>query len=55
MARDIFGNRRVTREDLYITKKRVTQADVRREYAKMVLWLLTGYLFFHFIIMGWEI
>ena len=49
MARDIFGNRRVTKEDLYNTKKRVTQADVRREYAKMVLWLLTGYLFFHFM------
>ena len=54
MARDIFGNRRVTKEDLY-TKKRVTDSDVRSEYWKMVLWILIGYLFFHFIIMGWTI
>ena len=54
MARDIFGNRRVTKEDLY-TKKRVTYADVRSEYWKMVMWVLAGYLFFHFIVMGWGI
>ena len=54
MARDIFGNRRVTKQDLY-TKKRVTHSDVRGEYWKMVLWVLAGYLFFHFVIMGWEI
>jgi len=54
MARDIFGNRRVTKQDLY-TKKRVTHSDVRGEYWKMVLWVLAGYLFFHFIIMGWGI
>jgi len=54
MARDIFGNRRVTKEDLH-TKKRVTHSDVRGEYWKMVLWVLAGYLFFHFIIMGWGI
>lgn len=54
MARDIFGNRRVTKEDLY-TKKRVTHADVRSEYVKMVIWVLAGYLFFHFIVMGWGI
>ena len=54
MARDIFGNRRVTKEDLY-TKKRVSHSDVRSEYWKMVIWVLAGYLFFHFIIMGWGI
>tara|TARA_R100001377_G_scaffold81198_1_gene60581 strand:- start:1122 stop:1286 length:165 start_codon:yes stop_codon:yes gene_type:complete len=54
MARDIFGNRRVTKEDLY-TKKRVTQTDVQGEYFKIILWLLGGYLFFHFVIMGWKI
>jgi len=54
MARDIFGNRRVTKQDLY-TKKRVTHSDVRGEYWKMVLWVLAGYLFFHFVIMGWGI
>ena len=54
MARDIFGNRRVTKEDLY-TKKRVTYADVRSEYVKMVIWVLGGYLFFHFVVMGWSL
>ena len=54
MARDIFGNRRVTKEDLY-TKKRVSHSDVRSEYWKMVIWVLAGYLFFHFIVMGWGI
>ena len=54
MARDIFGNRRVTKEDLY-TKKRVTHSDVRSEYVKMVIWVLAGYLFFHFVVMGWTI
>ena len=54
MARDIFGNRRVTKEDLY-TKKRVSHSDVRSEYWKMVIWVLAGYLFFHFVIMGWGI
>ncbi len=54
MARNWYGNQRVTKEDLY-TKKRVTYADVRSEYVKMVIWVLAGYLFFHFIIMGWGI
>jgi hypothetical protein len=52
MARDIFGNIRVTKEDLY-TKKRVTHADVKMEYLKGVLWLVLGYLYFHFVIAGW--
>ncbi len=54
MARDIFGNRRVTKQDLY-TKKRVTYADVRGEYVKMFIYLLLGYIYFHFIVMGWGI
>ena len=52
MARDIFGNKKVTKEDLY-TKKRVSRGDVRSEYSKLILWLLGGYLYFHFIMMGW--
>jgi hypothetical protein len=54
MARNWYGNKRIIKEDLY-TKKRVTDSDVRSEYWKMVLWILIGYLFFHFIIMGWTI
>ena len=42
MGRDIFGNRKVNKEDMY-TKQKVTSADVRMEYVKMVLWLILGY------------
>jgi len=54
MARDIFGNKKFTRDDMY-TKTRVTDADVRMEYVKGVLWLVLGYLYFHFVIMGWSL
>ena len=52
MARDVFGNKRLTKEDMY-TKKMVTDADVRVEYYKGFLWLTLGYGYFHFVIMGW--
>jgi len=54
LGRDIFGNRKVNKEDMY-TKQKVTSADVRMEYVKMVLWLILGYAFFHFAIMGWGV
>ena len=54
MARDIFGNKKITKEDMY-TKMKVTNADVRMEYVKGIIWLTLGYLYFHFIVMGWEI
>ena len=41
MARDIFGNRKIT------------NADVRMEYVKALCWFVLGYLYFHFVIMGW--
>ena len=52
MARNWLGNRKVTKEDMY-TKIRVTDSDVRMEYFKGVLWLILGYLYFHFVIAGW--
>ena len=51
MARDVFGNKTITKEDMY-TKNKVTHADVRWEYVKFVIWLLLGYAYFHFIIAG---
>ena len=53
MARDVFGNKRTTREDMY-TKKMVTDADVRMEYYKVILWFVAGYLYFQVVIMGWS-
>ena len=52
MARNWYGNKRITKEDLY-TKKRVSNSDVRSEYWKIALWLLGGYLYFHFVMRGW--
>ena len=53
MARDVFGNKKITKEDMY-TKKLVTDADVRMEYYKGFLWIVAGYSYFHFVIMGWS-
>ena len=52
VARNIFGYKNVTKEDMY-TKMKVTSADVRMEYVKGIIWLILGYLYFHFIIMHW--
>ena len=54
MARDIFGNRRITKEDMY-TKKVYINSDFRWEYYKTAVWLVLGYAYFHFIVMGWSI
>ena len=52
MARTWYGNKRLTTEDMY-TKKRITAGDVRGEYWKMVLWVLGGYLYLHFVMGVW--
>ncbi len=52
MARDIFGNRKMSKVDRY-DRRKVTYEDVRWEYVKMGLWFISAYLYFHFIIMGW--
>ena len=54
MARNIFGYKKVTKEDMY-TKMKVTNDDVRMEYVKGIIWFILGYLYFHFIVMGWTI
>ncbi len=56
MARDVFGNRKITKEDKYTKgKDKFTNADIRWEQFKIVLIILTAYLWFHFIIMGWTL
>jgi len=54
VARNIFGYKKVTKEDMY-TKMKVTNDDVRMEYVKGIIWFILGYLYFHFIVMGWTI
>tara|TARA_R100000005_G_C4957487_1_gene175513 strand:+ start:703 stop:822 length:120 start_codon:yes stop_codon:yes gene_type:complete len=34
-------------------KKEVNQSDVIMEYVKGIFYLMAGYLYFHFVIMGW--
>ena len=46
-------DKKITKEDMY-TKKMITDADVRMEYYKGILWFVAGYLYFHFVIMGWS-
>ena len=55
MARNVFGSRKITREDRY-TKGKIsfTKSDEYWEYFKMFMICVGGYLFFHFIIMGWH-
>ena len=53
MARDVFGNRKLVKEDMY-TKKMITDADVRMEYYTGFFWVIAGYSYFHFVIMGWS-
>jgi hypothetical protein len=56
MARNIFGSKIITKEDKYTRNSRstFTKADERWEYFKMFLWILSGYLYFHFVVMGWH-
>lgn len=55
MARTWYGEKRTTKEDKYTRGRHqpLTRTDVRQEYSKMVLYLLAGYAYFHFVMMGW--
>jgi len=51
MARNIFGNKKVTREDRYTTKStKYSNSDIRWEQFKIVLWILLGGLYAYFLI-----
>ena len=53
MARDIFGNRKITKEDLYTRKRNISNADIRREYYKITIMVL-GALFYMYYIIGFR-
>ena len=55
MARNWLGNKKITRQDRYTSKSKFTQSDIRWEQFKIVIWLLLGYAYFHFIAMGWTL
>ena len=51
MSRDIFGNKKVTREDKYTRKSsNYTDSEIRWEQFKIVLWIVLGGLWIYFII-----
>jgi len=51
MARNIFGNKRITREDKYTRKStKYTDSEIRWEQFKIVLWIVLGGLWTYFII-----
>ena len=51
MARDIFGNKKITREDRYTRKStKYASSDIRWEKFKIVLWILLGVLYTYYII-----
>ena len=54
MARNWYGEKKVTKEDSY-TKKKVTRSDEWALYSKLGWMFLAVYLYFHFVIMGWWI
>ena len=51
MARDIFGNKKVTREDKYTRKStKYSDSEIRWEKFKIVIWLLLGGLYAYIIL-----
>ena len=57
MARDLFGNKKITREDKYTNSSKVTftKSDEYWEMFKIFIYLLMCYAYFHFIVMGWTL
>ena len=54
MSRNIWGDRIPEKRNHY-SKVKFTKYDSNMEYFKMFSYILLGYLYFHFIIMGWSI
>jgi len=51
MARNWYGVKKINKEDMY-TKTYVTNADVRWEIYKIILWFILFILYTYFIILG---
>ena len=51
MARNIFGNKRITIEDKYTRKStKYTDSEIRWEQFKIVIWIVLGALYMYYII-----
>ncbi len=52
MRRNIFGDTVRTKRDKY-SRVKYTREDMFFGYLKIAMIILAGYLYFHFVIMGW--
>ncbi len=52
MARNWYGQKRISKDDLYTRKTKTTNADIRWEIYKIVLWVVLFILYTYFVIMG---
>ena len=51
MARNWLGNKKITREDRYISKStKFSDSEIRWEKCKIVIWLLLGGLYAYIIL-----
>ena len=51
MARNIFGIKKITREDKYTRKSsKYTESEISWEKFKIVIWLVLGALYMYYII-----
>ena len=54
MARNWYGQKRIIKEDKYTRKSnQYSEWEITKEKLKIVIWLILGYGYFHFIVMGW--
>ena len=53
MARDIWGNKKVTKSDKY-SKTKYSDSDIRWEKFKIVIWLLLGGLYMYYFVQPQE-
>ena len=54
MARNIWGDR-IHEQKRHYGNKKFTTYDRNTGYFKIAMIFLVGYLYFHFIVMGWSI
>ncbi len=54
MARNWLGNKKIIREDRYISKSKYTESEIRWEKFKIVIWLLLGGLYMYYFVQPQE-
>ncbi len=55
MARNIWGTRIPEKRNNRYSKVKLTKADMYLHYFKLFMILVVGYIYLHFIVMGWHL